>query len=137
MSTGFIIVSTCAISGVIYLVIGVLLAFKQKIEVINGVDFSKLTDIEGFCKLVGNSFLFSSAMILILGSAIYYQFLNLLLFLALLIFFLLCLYFISSKQRKNSPPVLRKLVVANKCIKSDLSLELCQTAYASCYPSRG
>lgn len=110
MSTGFIIVSTCAISGVIYLVIGVLLAFKQKIEVINGVGFSKLTDIEGFCKLVGNSFSF---------------------------FFLLCLYFISSKQRKNSPPVLRKMVVANKCIKSDLSQERCQTAYASCYPSRG
>lgn len=101
MSTGFIIVSTCAISGVIYLVIGVLLAFKQKIEVINGVDFSKLTDIEGFCKLVGNSFLFSGAMILILGAAIYYQFLNLLLFLALFIFFsaLPIFHFLKAKKK--------------------------------------
>lgn len=101
MNTDLIIASTCAINGVIYLVIGVLLAFKQKIEIINGVDFSKLNDIAGFCKFVGNSFLFSGLAILVLGAAIYYLFLNLFLFLALFISFctLPIYHFLKAKKK--------------------------------------
>jgi hypothetical protein len=104
MDTGLIIISTSAICGIIYILLGVLLAYKQKIEIINGVDFSKINDKEGFCKLVGNSFLSSGVIIFILGVAVYYLFLNLLLVLVLFIFFssLPIYYFLKARERFTS-----------------------------------
>ncbi|MDO6576619.1 hypothetical protein [Alteromonas stellipolaris] len=42
MDTGFLILLISCLSGFIYLIIGYLLAFKQKADVLNGIDFLKL-----------------------------------------------------------------------------------------------
>lgn len=90
-----------AVSGAIYLLLGFLLSYKQKIDIINGMDFSKLKDVAGFCKHFGNSLLLSGFVLIILGALVYAQNMNLLLFLGLFVVFcsLPIFQFIQGKQK--------------------------------------
>ena len=87
MDTGLLILSISCLSGFIYLLIGYLLAFEQKADVLNGIDFSRITDISGFCKYVGQSFLISGVVQIFAGVLVYYSGLSLLLFLTIFICF--------------------------------------------------
>ena len=77
MDTGFLILLISCLSGFIYLIIGYLLTFKQKADVLNGIDFSKIADLPAFCKYVGNSFLLSGAVQVLVGALVYLTYLNL------------------------------------------------------------
>ncbi|AIF98270.1 hypothetical protein [Alteromonas australica] len=87
MDTGFLILSISCLSGFIYLIIGYLLTFKQKADVLNGIDFSKIADLSAFCKYAGNSFLLSGVVQILVGLLAYLAYLNLLLFVAIYVFF--------------------------------------------------
>jgi len=87
MDTGFLILSISILSGFIYLIIGYLLTFKQKADVLNGIDFSKIADLPAFCKYVGNSFLLSGVVQIVVGVLVYLAYLNLMLFIALFVLF--------------------------------------------------
>ena len=87
MDTGFLILLISCLSGFIYLIIGYLLTFKQKADVLNGIDFSKIADLPAFCKYVGNSFLLSGVVQIVVGVLVYLAYLNLMLFIALFVLF--------------------------------------------------
>ncbi|MEP1383246.1 MAG: hypothetical protein ABJK64_05560 [Paraglaciecola sp.] len=87
MDTGFLILLISCLSGFIYLIIGYLLAFKQKVDVFNGIDFSKISDLPVFCKYVGNSFLLSGVVQILLGVLVYLAYFDLLLFVAIYVLF--------------------------------------------------
>ncbi|WP_161569419.1 hypothetical protein [Alteromonas portus] len=87
MDTGFLILLISCLSGFIYLIIGYLLTFKQKADVLNGIDFSKIADLPAFCKYVGNSFLLSGAVQILVGVLAYLAYLNLMLFIAIFVLF--------------------------------------------------
>ena len=87
MDTGFLILLISCLSGFIYLIIGYLLTFKQKAGVLNGIDFSKIADLHAFCKYVGNSFLLSGVVQILIGLLAYLAYLNLLLFVAIYVVF--------------------------------------------------
>ena len=87
MDTGFLILLISCLSGFIYLIIGYLLTFKQKADVLNGIDFSKIADLSAFCKYAGNSFLLSGVVQILVGLLAYLAYLNLLLFVAIYVFF--------------------------------------------------
>ena len=87
MDTGFLILSISFLSGFIYLIIGYLLTFKQKADVLNGIDFSKIADLHAFCKYVGNSFLLSGVVQILIGLLAYLAYLNLMLFIAIFVLF--------------------------------------------------
>jgi hypothetical protein len=87
MDTGFLILSISFLSGFVYLIIGYLLTFKQKADVLNGIDFSKIADLPAFCKYVGNSFLLSGVVQIVVGVLVYLAYLNLMLFIALFVLF--------------------------------------------------
>jgi len=85
MDTGFLILLISCLSGFIYLIIGYLLTFKQKADVLNGIDFSKIADLPAFCKYVGNNFLLSGAVQILVGVLAYLAYLNLMMFIALFV----------------------------------------------------
>ncbi len=87
MEASFLILSISCLSGFVYLLIGYLLTFKQKADVLNGIDFSKIADLPAFCKYVGNSFLLSGVVLLLAGVLVYLAYLNLLLFIAIFVLF--------------------------------------------------
>ncbi|WP_333973860.1 hypothetical protein [Alteromonas mediterranea] len=87
MDTGFLILLISCLSGFIYLTIGYLLTFNQKADVLNGIDFSKIADLPVFCKYVGNSFLLSGAVQILVGVLAYLAYLNLMLFIAIFVLF--------------------------------------------------
>ncbi|AXR05869.1 hypothetical protein [Salinimonas sediminis] len=87
MEASFLILSISCLSGFVYLLIGYLLTFKQKADVLNGIDFSKIADLPAFCKYVGNSFLLSGVVLLLAGALVYLAYLNLLLFIAIFVIF--------------------------------------------------
>ena len=87
MDTGFLILLISCLSGLIYLTIGYLLTFNQKADVLNGIDFSKIADLPAFCKYVGNSFLLSGAVQILVGVLAYLAYLNLMLFIAIYVLF--------------------------------------------------
>ncbi|MFD3316912.1 hypothetical protein ACE414_04720 [Alteromonas macleodii] len=87
MDTGFLILLISCFSGFIYLTIGYLLTFNQKADVLNGIDFSKIADLPAFCKYVGNSFLLSGAVQILVGVLAYLAYLNLMLFIAIFVLF--------------------------------------------------
>lgn len=87
MDTGFLILLISCLSGSIYLIIGYLLSCKQKADVLNGIDFSKISDLPAFCKYVGNSFLLSGVVQILLGVLTYLAYLNLMLFIAIFVLF--------------------------------------------------
>ncbi|MBJ2131152.1 hypothetical protein JC525_19755 [Alteromonas sp. IB21] len=87
MDTGFLILLISCLSGFIYLIIGYLLTFKQKADVLNGIDFSKIADLSAFCKYVGNSFLLSGAVQILVGVLAYLAYLNLMMFIAIFVLF--------------------------------------------------
>ena len=87
MEARFLILSISCLSGFVYLLIGYLLTFKQKADVLNGIDFSKITDLPAFCKYVGNSFLLSGVVLLLAGVLVYLAYINHLLFIAIFVLF--------------------------------------------------
>ena len=87
MDTGFLILLISCLSGFVYLIIGYLLTFKQKADVLNGIDFSKIADLPAFCKYVGNSFLLSGAVQVLVGALVYLTYLSLMLFIAVFVLF--------------------------------------------------
>ena len=87
MDTGFLILLISCLSGFVYLIIGYLLTFKQKADVLNGIDFSKIADLPAFCKYVGNRFLLSGAVQVLVGALVYLTYLSLMLFIAVFVLF--------------------------------------------------
>lgn len=87
MDTGFLILLISCLSGFIYLIIGYLLTFKQKVDVLNGIDFSEIANLPAFCKYVGNRFLLSGVLQILVGVLAYLTYLNLLLFVAIFVLF--------------------------------------------------
>ena len=87
MDTGFLILLISCLSGLIYLTIGYLLTFNKKADVLNGIDFSKIADLHAFCNYVGNSFLLSGVVQILIGLLAYLAYLNLLLFAAIYVVF--------------------------------------------------
>ena len=87
MDTGFLILLISCLSGLIYLTIGYLLTFNKKADVLNGIDFSKIADLPAFCKYVGNSFLLSGAVQVLVGALVYLTYLSLMLFIAVFVLF--------------------------------------------------
>ena len=87
MDTDFLILLISCLSGFIYLFIGYLLTFKQKADVLNGIDFSKIADLHAFYKYVGNSFLLFGVVQILIGLLAYLAYLNLLLFVAIYVVF--------------------------------------------------
>ena len=87
MDTGFLILLISCLSGFVYLIIGYLLTFRQKADVLNGIDFSKIADLPVFCKYVGNSFLLSGAVQILVGVLACLAYLNLMLFIAIFVLF--------------------------------------------------
>jgi hypothetical protein len=87
MDTGFLIFLISCLSGFIYLIIGYLLTFKKKADVLNGIDFSKIADLPAFCKYVGNRFLLSGVIQIVVGVLVYLAYFDLLLFVAIYVFF--------------------------------------------------
>ena len=87
MDTGFLILLISCLSGFVYLIIGYLLTFKQKADVLNGIDFSKIADLHAFCNYVGNSFLLSGVVQILIGLLAYLAYLNLMLFIAIFVLF--------------------------------------------------
>lgn len=87
MDTVFLILLISCLSGSIYLIIGYLLTFKQKADVLNGIDFSKIADLPAFCNYVGNRFLLSGAVQIIVGVLAYLAYLNLMMFIAIFVLF--------------------------------------------------
>lgn len=65
------------ISGLVLLIMGYLISIKQKINLINGVDFSNLSDVRAFAKYVGNSILLMGILMLLSGVGLYYKVLGL------------------------------------------------------------
>ena len=87
MDTGFLILLISCLSGFVDLIIGYLLTFKQKADVLNGIDFSKIADLPAFCKYVGNRFLLSGAVQVLVGALVYLTYLSLMLFIAVFVLF--------------------------------------------------
>ena len=80
MDEYLILVLTCGVTALTYLLLGFLIGVKQQYHLINGVDFSKTKDISGFCKFLGNGFLISGVLIGLSGIAIHLFDMNLLVF---------------------------------------------------------
>lgn len=66
-----------AVSGLALVILGYLISVKQRLNLINGVDFSKLTDAVSFAKYLGNSIAITGILMLILGLAVYFKWVGL------------------------------------------------------------
>ena len=71
MDSSFLILLTCLITAATYLLLGVLIGFGKKANLINGVDFSQLTSVEDFCKDFGNGLIVSGLFLVFTGSVFY------------------------------------------------------------------
>ena len=62
-----------AVSGLVLVMLGYLISVKQRLNLINGVDFSRLTDAVSFAKYLGNSIVITGVLMLFLGLAFYFR----------------------------------------------------------------
>ena len=100
MDPSFLILFICSITATTYLLLGVLIGFGKKANLINGVDFSQLNSVEDFCKDFGSGLIVSGILLLFTG-VIFYANNGLALFSALFLAFcgLPLIYFIRAKQK--------------------------------------
>lgn len=61
------------VSGLVLAVLGYLISFKQKINLINGIDFSSLTDVAAFAKDLGNSIAVMGILMLLLSVGVLFE----------------------------------------------------------------
>ncbi|MCC5825304.1 hypothetical protein [Alkalimonas sp.] len=64
-------------SGFVLVMLGYLISVKQRLNLINGVDFSSLTDAVSFAKYLGKSFTITGILMLFLGLAVYFKWVGL------------------------------------------------------------
>ena len=99
-----IVICLSVITGIIYCVIGYFLVIKQKQDLINGVDFSTLSDPKGFMRVLGRSFLNSGGTIFVCALVVYRELIGLLVF--TLLFSIACclpmLTFVKAKKQYSS-----------------------------------
>ena len=91
-------------TGIIYCVIGYFLVIKQKQDLINGVDFSSLSNPKEFMRVLGRSFLNSGGTIFVCALIVYRELIGLLVF--TLLFSIACclpiLTFVKAKKKYSS-----------------------------------
>ena len=100
MDSSFLILLTCGITAVTYLLFGFLIGYGKKANLINGVDFSQITNIQDFCKDFGKGLIVSGILLVVTGT-IFYSNDELVLFTVLFSVFC-CLpfvYFMRAKKR--------------------------------------
>ena len=104
MGSSFLILLTCLITAATYLLLGVLIGFGKKANLVNGVDFSQLTSVDGFCKDFGNG-LIVSGIFLVFTGAVFYANGGVGLFSILFVSFcgLPLVYFFRAKQKYAKP----------------------------------
>ena len=100
MDSSFLLLLICFITTAIFLLLGLLIGYGNKANLINGVDFSQLTSVEGFCKEFGNGLIISAILLMFTG-ALFYANRGLGLFTALFLAFccLPLVYFVRAKQK--------------------------------------
>ena len=100
MDSSFLILLICLIIAAVYLFLGVLIGIGKKANLINGVDFSQLTSVEGFCKDFGNG-LIVSGIFLVFTGAVFYSGVGVGLFSVMFLSFcgLPQVYFVRAKQK--------------------------------------
>jgi hypothetical protein len=69
-----VIFAISVLSGLVLMGLGYLIAFKQKLDLINGVDFSALTNRAAFANYVGYSILLTGLLMAAVGLLFYLQF---------------------------------------------------------------
>lgn len=71
------------LSGIALIILGLLITIKKKYNLINGVDFSSLTEPEKFGDFVGNSITLSGLLMVVFGYIVYQQIMGLIAYLVL------------------------------------------------------
>lgn len=61
------------VSGLVLAILGYLISFKQKINLINGVDFSSLTDVAAFARDLGTSIAIMGVLMLLLSVGVFFE----------------------------------------------------------------
>ena len=93
-----------AFSGAVFLILGYLVAVKQHTNLINGVDFSRLADVEKFAQFLGHSISLIGILMAGVGLLLYLQIVGLVFYLIavviLSIFPLPALFFAKRKYSK-------------------------------------
>ena len=77
MDISYIILVISIVSAVPLLVIGYLIAIKQKLNLINGVDFSKLSDTSAFARILGHSITLTGVLMIVISMLLYMGIINL------------------------------------------------------------
>ena len=101
MNTGLFIFLICFITGAVFILLGFLIGYKNKSNLINGVDFSKISDVTKFCRTFGNGLIVSGALVALSGCLVYFAGTGLVSFLVLFLIFssLPLVYFFYAKQK--------------------------------------
>lgn len=101
MDTGLFIFIVCFVSGAVFILLGFLIGYKNKSNLINGVDFSKISDLGKFCRTFGNGLIVSGVFLALSGYLVYIAGIGLVLFLVLFLVFssLPLVYFFYAKQK--------------------------------------
>ncbi|MEW9798598.1 hypothetical protein [Alteromonas sp. CYL-A6] len=84
MNVLFFLLIISVLSGLVLVVLGYLIAVKKQHSLINGVDFSSLSNPDGFGGVVGNSILISGALMMLMGVVVYLQVVGLVTYLLLM-----------------------------------------------------
>ncbi len=101
MSKGLFILLICLSTGVVFILLGFLIGYKNKSDLINGVDFSKISDVGKFCRTFGNSLILSGVFVALSGCLVYFAGTGLVSFLVSFLIFssLPLVYFFYAKQK--------------------------------------
>lgn len=101
MSTSLFIFLICFITGVVFILLGFLIGYKNKSNLINGVDFTKISDVTKFCRTFGNGLILSGVFVALSGCMVYFAGTGLVSFLVSFLIFssLPLVYFFYAKQK--------------------------------------
>lgn len=101
MPTGLFLFLICLITGAVLIVLGYLIGYKEKSNLINGVDFSKISDLAKFCRTFGDGLILSGLLVTLSGGLVYFAGVGLGIFLVSFLLFssLPLLYFFYAKQK--------------------------------------
>ncbi len=101
MSKGLFILLICLSTGVVFILLGFLIGYKNKSNLINGVDFSKISDVGKFCRTFGNGLILSGVFVALSGCLVYFAGTGLVSFLVSFFIFssLPLVYFFYAKQK--------------------------------------
>ncbi len=101
MNTGLFIFLICLITGIVFILLGFLIGYKNKSNLINGVDFSKISDVGKFCRTFGNGLILSGVFVALSGCLVYFAGTGLVSFLVSFLIFssLPLVYFFYAKHK--------------------------------------